>query len=205
LRFELEIVHRFLRWHYPDQVLRVGGALRPPSQPGCPELPGTTVRIVAKAPARLAGFAAGDPGYAGPVTNVLLVTTVAADEATLGDELRRAVGRDDANVVIVAPATSLSTLDWLANDEDAARLEASRAADAAAEALDADEVSIDRGSHDSNVAEAVADALRNFHPDEIVVVTRPGERSNWLEDEAVKTAFESSTAPVRHVELDPAD
>jgi hypothetical protein len=31
--------HDFLRWNYPDQVLRVGGALRPPSQPGCPELP----------------------------------------------------------------------------------------------------------------------------------------------------------------------
>ena len=30
---------RFLRWYYPDQVLRVGGALQPPSQPGCPELP----------------------------------------------------------------------------------------------------------------------------------------------------------------------
>src|SRR5262249_33903208 len=29
----------FLRWHYPDQVLRVGGARWPPSQPGCPELP----------------------------------------------------------------------------------------------------------------------------------------------------------------------
>jgi hypothetical protein len=28
-----------LRWNYPGQVLRVGGALRPPSQPGCPELP----------------------------------------------------------------------------------------------------------------------------------------------------------------------
>ena len=29
----------FLRWHYPDQVVRVGGAQSPPSQPGCPELP----------------------------------------------------------------------------------------------------------------------------------------------------------------------
>ena len=31
--------HAFLRWHYPDQVLRVGGALSPPSQPGCPSSP----------------------------------------------------------------------------------------------------------------------------------------------------------------------
>jgi GABA permease len=139
------------------------------------------------------------------VTNVLLVTTVTADQGELRDELRRAVGRDDANVVVVAPAANLSTLDWLANDEDAARLDASRAADAAAAAVDADEVSIDRTSHDSNVSEAVVDALRNFEPDEIVVVTRPGEHSNWLEDAAVKTALEHARAPVRRVELDPAD
>ena len=29
----------FLRWHYPDQVLRVGGALSRPLSPVVPELP----------------------------------------------------------------------------------------------------------------------------------------------------------------------
>ena len=139
----------------------------------------------------------------GRMTNVLLVTTVVADEGELGDELRRAIGRDDANVVIVAPATDLSALDWLANDEDRARAEATRAAEVAAEAVDAESVAIDRTSHDTNVADSIVDALRNFRPDEIVVVTRPGEQSNWLEDAAVAAALESSGAPVRHVELAP--
>jgi hypothetical protein len=141
----------------------------------------------------------------GDMTNVLLVTTVVADESDLGERLRRAIGHDDPNVMVVAPATNLSALDWLTNDEDRARAEATQAADVAAGAVDAESVSIDRTSHDTNVGEAVVDALRNFQPDEIVVVTRPGEESNWLEDGAVAAALDASGVPVRRVELDASE
>jgi hypothetical protein len=133
------------------------------------------------------------------VPNVLLVTTVAADEW----ELRAAIGdaAGDANVVVVAPATDVSPLQWLANDEDAARGEAREAAEAAAAAVDSDSVAIDRTSHDTDAAQAVVDALRNFDADEIVVVTRPGEESNWLEDGAVAVAIDEAGVPVRRVTL----
>src|SRR6185436_7937911 len=108
------------------------------------------------------------------MTNILLVTTVLGEQAPLSEELRRVIGDDEANVLVVAPATNVSPLQWLANDEDAARGEARLAAEQAAKAVDSRSVAIDRTSHDTDAAQAVADALRNFDADEIVVVTRAG-------------------------------
>jgi hypothetical protein len=62
-------------------------------------------------------------------------------------------------------------------------------------------VEIDRTSQDTEAAQAIRDALRNFPADEIVVLTRPGEDTTWLEDEAVPAALDAHGIPVRHVEL----
>ncbi|MGH3111828.1 MAG: hypothetical protein ACRDQT_13020 [Gaiellaceae bacterium] len=135
------------------------------------------------------------------MTNVLLVTTVDADADDLAEELRRAIGDRADAVRVVAPATDVSKLDWLTNDEDDARDEARAAADAAAVAVDSSRVEIDQTSHDTDAAQAVVDALRGFDADEIVVVTRPGDDANWLEEEAVASALENAGVPVRRVEL----
>jgi hypothetical protein len=133
--------------------------------------------------------------------NLLVVTTVVPDEGKLNEELRGVLG-DAAAVRVVAPAAKLSWLDWLTNDEDRARAEAREAAERAADAIGGDaEVRVDRAAQDSDAAQAVADALRNFPADEIVVLTRPGEDASWLEDEALRTSFEAFGVPVRHVEL----
>ena len=134
--------------------------------------------------------------------NVLVVTTVVADEAELGRRLSGVLGDDEAVVRVVAPAAKLSWLNWLTNDEDRARAEARHAAERTADALgDEAEVRIDRASQDSDAAQAVADALRNFPADEIIVLTRPDEDSSWLEDETVGASFDSFGIPVRHLEL----
>ena len=135
------------------------------------------------------------------MTKVLLVTTVDANERALSDELWRAIGDSATAVRVVAPATDVSKLDWLTNDEDDARAEARTAADTAARVVASSTVEIDETSHDTDAAQAVVDALRGFDPDEIVVVTRPGDDANWLEEEALTSALESSGAPVRRVEL----
>lgn len=133
--------------------------------------------------------------------NLLVVTTVVADEAELQEQLGEVIGNDDV-VRVVAPAAKLSWLDWLTNDEDRARAEAGEAAERAADAIGDDaDVRVDRAAQDSDAAQAVADALRNFPADEIVVLTRPGEDASWLEDEALRTSFEAFDVPVRHVEL----
>jgi hypothetical protein len=139
------------------------------------------------------------------MTNVLLVTTVDANESLLSEELRRAIGDSAATVRVVAPATDVSRLDWLTNDEDEARAEARNAADTAARAVESSSVEIDQTSHDTDAAQAVVDALRGFDADEIVVVTRPGDDANWLDEEAVASALETSGVPVRRVELPARD
>jgi hypothetical protein len=128
---------------------------------------------------------------------VLVVTTVAADEAKLREELAEA-----DEIRVVAPAANVSWLGWLTNAEDDARGEAARAAAQVADALRGEaRVEVDSTSQNTDAAEDVTDALRTFPADEIVVVTRPGEDTSWLEDEAVRAAVDAHGIPVRHVEL----
>jgi hypothetical protein len=128
---------------------------------------------------------------------VLVVATTIADEAELGDEL----GSAD-RVRVVAPAAKISKLDWLTGAEDDARSEADRAAQSVAEAVIGEApVEVDPTSQNTDAAQDVDDALRTFEPDEIVVVTRAGEESTWLEDEALQRAVNESGVPVRHIEL----
>ena len=128
---------------------------------------------------------------------VLVVTTVAADEAELREELAEA-----DEIRVVAPAANVSWLGWLTNAEDDARGEAARAAAQVADAVRGEaHVEIDSTSQNTDAAEDVTDALRTFPADEIVVLTRPGEDTSWLEDEAVRAAVDAHGIPVRHVEL----
>jgi hypothetical protein len=128
---------------------------------------------------------------------LLVVTTTVADEAELRDELAEA-----DEVRVVAPAAKVSRLAWLTGAEDDARAEADHAAQSVAEAaLGKASVEVDPTSQNTDAAQDVDDALRTFHPDEVVVVTRSGEESTWLEDEALRKAVEESGVPVRHLEL----
>jgi hypothetical protein len=128
---------------------------------------------------------------------VLVVTTVAADEAKLREELAEA-----DEIRVVAPAANVSWLGWLTNAEDDARAEAARAAAQVADALRGEaRVEVDSTSQNTDAAEDVTDALRTFPADEIVVLTRPGEDTSWLEDEAVRAAVDAHGIPVRHLEL----
>jgi hypothetical protein len=128
---------------------------------------------------------------------VLVVITTVADESELRDEL---AGADE--VRIVAPAAKVSRLAWLTGAEDDARVEADRAAQSAAEAaLGQASVEVDPSSQNTDAAQDVDDALTSFNPDEVVVVTRAGEESTWLEDEALREAVEEAGVPVRHLEL----
>lgn len=128
---------------------------------------------------------------------MLVVATTVAEESDLRDAFAEA-----DEVRVVAPAAKVSRLAWLTGAEDDARAEADRAAQSIAEAAMGEAaVEVDPTSQNTDAAQDVDDALRTFHPDEVVVVTRSGEESTWLEDDALRKAVEDSGVPVRHLEL----
>jgi GABA permease len=55
---------------------------------------------------------------------------------------------------------------------------------------------------DANPLQAIDDAMRVFHPDEIIIATHPPGRSNWLERDVVTQARQRFAIPITHVEVD---
>jgi hypothetical protein len=133
---------------------------------------------------------------------ILVVTTTSADEAELRQRLKDQIP-PGAEVRVVAPATKVSALDWLTNAEDDARAEAEAAAEQTARAVAgrAAAVDVDSTSVNTDAAQDIRDALRQFPANEIVVVTSPGDDKTWLEEEAVREVLEAPGVPVRRIEL----
>ena len=127
---------------------------------------------------------------------LLVVTTVPdAGEAVRSRVLEHAGG--EAELRVVAPAADVSPLQWLANDEDAARAEAAEAASRMADAVGGAETEVG----DSDPVKAIEDALRTFPADEVIVVTPAGEKANWLEEDAGRDAADRFSVPVTTIEL----
>jgi hypothetical protein len=123
---------------------------------------------------------------------LIVITTEVADGA-LRDLVRSRAG-DDAEMLVVAPATDLSRLDWLTNAEDDARTEAASLAIKTAEATPAEDVEARVG--DSDPVKAIEDALRTFAADEILVVAHPDDQAGWLEEGTGATAQARFSLPI---------
>lgn len=133
------------------------------------------------------------------VRRILVVTTVPVP----GDRLRAELGArgdGDVEVRVISPASDVSRLEWLANDEDDARAEAERKAEQTARSADARVV--DAGVGDPDPLKAIEDALREWPADEVVVITPPEDEANWLESDADE-ARERFGAPITHLKLSP--
>ena len=130
--------------------------------------------------------------------NLLVVTASGVDTDALRGELRRHVGEETARVRVVGAASRISRLDWLMNDEDAERAEAQEMAAQLADAVGGD-VEAEAELGDSDPVQAAEDALRTFPADEILLVTQPGDRKDWLEEGAAREAFDRFGLPVTHL------
>ena len=100
-------------------------------------------------------------------------------------------------MLVVAPASDISRLDWLTNAEDDARTEAGERANELAEATPTDDVESRIG--DSDPVKAIEDALRTFPADELIVVTLPDEDAAWLEKGSAEAALNRFSLPVTHL------
>jgi hypothetical protein len=144
----------------------------------------------------------GFPARPAPSNDGVLHLLVVADEMIGADPLRREVcdraGGCTSEVLVVAPALNTPVRHWT-DDEDRARVEAR--ARLAEELATLARLGIaargEVGSDDP--LQAIADALRTFPADEIVISTHPRERANWLEEDVVERARRTFGVPVVHV------
>jgi hypothetical protein len=129
---------------------------------------------------------------------LLIVVTTDIPGSVLRAFARERAG-EDAEMLVVAPASGISRLDWLTNAEDDARTEAASLADKTAVATPTDDVESRVG--DSDPVKAIEDALRTFAADEILVVTRPDDQASWLEEGAGAAAQERFNVPLTRITI----
>ncbi len=110
--------------------------------------------------------------------------------------MRAHVG-EDAQILVVAPASNVSRLDWLTNDEDDVRAEAAERAEEIGDSMPTDDFETRVG--DSDPIKAIEDALRTFTADEIIVVTRTDEDADWLEEGSAEEARSRFSLPLTHL------
>jgi hypothetical protein len=134
---------------------------------------------------------------------LLVVATAPVEESLLRERLREHAG-PDAEVRVIAPASDLSPLQWLASDEDEARGEAAEIARSVGKTAEPEAGRVNAEVGDSDPVQAIEDALRQFPADEVLVVTRPGEEASWLEQDTAEEASERFDVPVTHLVVDAA-
>jgi len=126
---------------------------------------------------------------------LLVVATAPVDPGQLREAVRERSGAD-AEIRIVAPATALSPLQWLASDEDSARDEAAALASEAEGSVAPEAARTETEVGDPDPVQAIEDALRTFPADEVLVVTHGDEEAGWLEQGSAEAARERFGVPV---------
>ena len=126
---------------------------------------------------------------------LLVIATAPVEAGRLRDAVREHAG-DEAEIRVVAPASDVSPLQWLANDEDAAREKAAGVASEAAESVEPEAARTEAQVGDTDPVQAIEDALRTFPADEVLVVTRPDDDASWLEEDSPQEARERFGMPV---------
>jgi hypothetical protein len=126
---------------------------------------------------------------------LLVVATARVEDSDLRECLRDHAG-PETEVRVVAPASNISPLRWLASDEDEARDEAAEIAGQAGRAAEAEAERVEAEVGDSDPVQAIEDALRSFPAEEVLVVTHRGDDANWLEKDAAAEASERFGVPV---------
>jgi GABA permease len=130
---------------------------------------------------------------------------VVANETVGGEELISEIGElaltGRARFHVVCPALNSRLKTWT-SDSDAAREAAQERLDATLRRLSGVDIEATGEVGDLDPLVAMEDAIRTFHPDEIVISTHPLGKSNWLERGVVDATRERFDLNVTHVVVD---
>ena len=119
------------------------------------------------------------------------------------DTLRSAAGDEaqDAEVMVISPATNSSPLAFWMSDADEAIAEAKTAAAGTVESLEQEGISAAGDTGESEPAVALQDALATFPADRIVVFTHPEGDRDYREDAGLRDAEGRFGVPITFAEL----
>ncbi len=130
---------------------------------------------------------------------LLVVTPEPIDAAAL-----RSVagpGTEDAEVLVVTPATHQSGLRFWMSDADEAIAKAQAAAEETAERLEEEGMDAVATPGESEPATAIQDALATFPAERIVVFTHPDGDRDYREDDRLRDAEDRFGVPVTFAEI----
>jgi hypothetical protein len=132
---------------------------------------------------------------------LLVIANETVEGEALHDAVRARASGSGTEVLVVAPALNSRLRHWM-SDSDAARRAAEDRLVACLQRLDRVGVHARGWVGDADPLCAVADALRVFSADELIIATHPEERSNWLAHGFVDRTRERFDLPVTHVVVD---
>jgi hypothetical protein len=127
---------------------------------------------------------------------LLVVSNETVEASILHDTIMARANATE--VAIVAPALNTRLRHWF-SDEDPARHAAAARLARCVSALAEAGVRVDGRVGDADPIQAIADALSEFPADELLIVTHPEERSNWLAHDLVPRACARFALPVLHL------
>jgi hypothetical protein len=132
---------------------------------------------------------------------ILVISNETVEGTVLHETIRFRAHNVEGEVLVVAPALNSRLRHWM-SDTDGARAAARRRVDRCVERLAVAGVRARGEVGDADPMQAIADALRTFAADEILVATHPEARSHWLAHDLVARARLRFDVPVLHVVVD---
>ncbi len=113
---------------------------------------------------------------------ILVLTTEAISAGQLREALPEGVEPRDAEIMVIAPALQDSALRFWFSDADEAIAKAERVRRESLDRLGAQGVTASSDTGEGDPEEAIADALRTFEADRIVVFSHPRGEQLYRED-----------------------
>jgi len=132
---------------------------------------------------------------------LLVIANATCAGSDLFREIRERAGEGATEVLVVAPALS-SRLHYWVSDEDTGMREAQQRLATSVERCEAEGIPVRGALGDADPLAATDDAVRTFHPDEIIIATHPIAEANWLENGLVVQARARFDVPIMHIEVD---
>jgi GABA permease len=138
-----------------------------------------------------------------PAQRIVVLANQTIEDEMLHETLHRIEGSEQAEYLVVVPANPVDTGDAETEGAafvwEAAGRSARRRLEQTLQTLRSQGLTVSGELGDYRPLVALDNAMREFHPDHVVISTHPEDRSTWLRHGVVAEARERYDVPVQHV------